>query len=151
MQLFNPSLNASMKLGYKLYSVKFKFDVADETLSKTYKGHKVSEIQISPATNNTQAQRNTPQGAYTPTGDMLTVTLSELTNGVNPEAVSNVDENSKPLVIERDRQPVFVNNKNVPGEIRTPDLWLRRPTLYPLSYRHRTATGRIISLPEQSS
>ena len=24
----------------------------------------------------------------------------------------------------------------VPGEIRTPDTWFRRPVLYPLSYRH---------------
>lgn len=36
---------------------------------------------------------------------------------------------------------------DAPEEIRTPDLWLRRPTLYPLGYRRN---AEIISPLEQS-
>ena len=84
---------SAMKMGNDFYSVKFKFDVLNESLSRTYKDHKVSEITISPLVYHTQTRTNN-SATYAHTRDKLEFALSDLTNGVNPETVSkSVDEN----------------------------------------------------------
>ena len=78
-------------------------------MSKTYKGHKVSEIEVSPATNYTRTQGNNPQGTYTPARDTLTITLTELTNEVKPKNVSKtIDENGEPLATGRLNLPLKI-------------------------------------------
>ena len=90
---------SAMKIGNEFYAVKFKFDTLKEDLSRTYKDHKVTEITISPLVYHTQTRINNP-ATYARTGDTLAFTLSDLTNGVNPENVSKVvDENGEPLVV----------------------------------------------------
>lgn len=88
---------SAMQLGEKFYSVRFKFDIAKGNLSRTYKDHKIAEVKISPVSNNTQTQSRTSGTTYKTTGDNISFTLSDLTNGVKPENVSKaVDENGEP-------------------------------------------------------
>ena len=90
---------SALRIGDKLYSVRFKFDVLKKSLERTYKDHKVTEIDVSPLVSHRHGQEKTQGGTYARTGD-TTVTLSDLTGGVKPKpATKAVDANGEPLVV----------------------------------------------------
>jgi hypothetical protein len=91
---------SAMQIGKKFYSIRFKFDVAKDDLSRTYKDHKVKEVKISPTASHTVKGKDTSLRPHAQAGDTLVYTLSDLTGGVKPRpAVKVLDANGEPLMV----------------------------------------------------